>query len=127
MNASSARTFASASADVKKLDVGLDFLLTDIGHGACRRSAWLFIRSVRRTESSPPRPRQVPFQAHIELLRFFLAHRDEIVERIQGMGNAQREPSANLYSRTGWSNVIERSWLRWDAHRNKTTYRMNRR
>ena len=35
---------------------------------------------------------QVPFQAHIELLHFFLAHRDDIVERIQGVLNAQRKP-----------------------------------
>jgi hypothetical protein len=35
---------------------------------------------------------QVPFRAHIELLQFFLAHRDEIVERIQGVLNAQRKP-----------------------------------
>ena len=34
----------------------------------------------------------VPFQAHIELLRFFLAHRADIVERIQGLLNAQRKP-----------------------------------
>jgi hypothetical protein len=34
----------------------------------------------------------VPFQAHIELLQFFLAHRDAIVERIQGVLNAQRQP-----------------------------------
>jgi hypothetical protein len=34
----------------------------------------------------------MPFQAHIELLHFFLAHRDEIVERIQGLLNAQRKP-----------------------------------
>ena len=34
----------------------------------------------------------MPFQAHIELLHFFLAHRDEIVERIQGALNAQRKP-----------------------------------
>jgi len=34
----------------------------------------------------------VPFQAHIELLQFFLAHRDQIVERIQGLLNAQRKP-----------------------------------
>jgi hypothetical protein len=38
-------------------------------------------------------PGEVPFQAHIELLQFFLAHRDEIVERIQGLLNAQRKPS----------------------------------
>ena len=34
----------------------------------------------------------LPFQAHLELLHFFLAHRDEIVERIQGLLNAQRKP-----------------------------------
>jgi hypothetical protein len=39
-----------------------------------------------------PRFRQVPFQAHIELLQFFLAHRDDIVERIQRELNAQRKP-----------------------------------
>jgi hypothetical protein len=33
-----------------------------------------------------------PFQAHIELIQFFLAHRDDIVERIQGLLNAQRKP-----------------------------------
>ena len=34
----------------------------------------------------------MPFQAHIELLQFFLARRDEIVEGIQGVLNAQRKP-----------------------------------
>jgi hypothetical protein len=34
----------------------------------------------------------VAFQAYIELLRFWLAHRDDIVERIQGLLNAQRKP-----------------------------------
>ena len=34
----------------------------------------------------------MPFQAHIELLQFFLAHRDDIVEGIQGVLNAQRKP-----------------------------------
>jgi hypothetical protein len=45
-------------------------------------------------EERPAGPRlgQVPFQAHIELLQFFLAHRDEIVERIQAVLNAQRKP-----------------------------------
>ena len=33
-----------------------------------------------------------PFHAHVELLQLFLAHRDEIVERIQGLLNAQRKP-----------------------------------
>ncbi|HLG56447.1 MAG TPA: hypothetical protein VI485_14010 [Vicinamibacterales bacterium] len=42
--------------------------------------------------SIEPRPGQVPFQAHLELLQFFLAHRDDIVERIQGVLNAQRKP-----------------------------------
>jgi hypothetical protein len=35
---------------------------------------------------------QVPFHAHVELLQLFMAHRDEIVERIQGLLNAQRKP-----------------------------------
>src|SRR5262245_2257652 len=35
---------------------------------------------------------QVPFHAHVELLQLFLIHRDEIVERIQGLLNAQRKP-----------------------------------
>ena len=35
---------------------------------------------------------RVPFHAHVELLEVFLAHRDEIVERIQGLLNAQRKP-----------------------------------
>jgi len=33
-----------------------------------------------------------PFHAHVELLQLFLVHRDEIVERIQGLLNAQRKP-----------------------------------
>jgi hypothetical protein len=39
---------------------------------------------------------QVPFQPHVELLQFFLAQRDAIVERIQGLLNAQRKPSEYL-------------------------------
>jgi hypothetical protein len=35
---------------------------------------------------------QVPFREHVELLQVFLAHQDEIVERIQGLLNAQRRP-----------------------------------
>ena len=35
---------------------------------------------------------QVRFHAHVELLQLFLARRDEIVERIQGLLNAQRKP-----------------------------------
>lgn len=39
-------------------------------------------------------PFTVSFQAHLELLRVFLARRDEIVERIAGVLNAQRKPLA---------------------------------
>jgi len=35
---------------------------------------------------------QVPFRAHLDLLKSFLAHRDQIVERIQGVLNVQRKP-----------------------------------
>jgi hypothetical protein len=38
------------------------------------------------------RPGEVPFHAHVEILQLFLAHRDEIVERIQELLNAQRKP-----------------------------------
>jgi hypothetical protein len=34
----------------------------------------------------------LPFQAHLELLQFFLAHRADIVERVQALLNAQRKP-----------------------------------
>ena len=33
-----------------------------------------------------------PFEAHVELLQVFLARRGDIVERIQGLLNAQRQP-----------------------------------
>jgi hypothetical protein len=39
-----------------------------------------------------PRFGEASFQPHIELLHGFLARRDEIVERIQGLLNAQRKP-----------------------------------
>ena|SRR5215471_9901161 len=42
------------------------------------------------------RPGEVPFQAHVELLHFFLGRRDEIVERIQELLNGQRKPTAYL-------------------------------
>jgi hypothetical protein len=37
-----------------------------------------------------------PFSAHVELLEFFLAHRIEIIEKIQGLLNAQRKPQHYL-------------------------------
>src|SRR6185295_16200021 len=43
-------------------------------------------------ESIHPCFGQVPLHAHVELLQLFLAHRDEIVERIEGLLNAQRKP-----------------------------------
>jgi hypothetical protein len=57
----------------------------------CRRSA---LHPCLAPEERPAGPRlgQVPFHAHIELLQFFLAHRHDIVEGIQGLLNAQRRP-----------------------------------
>src|SRR5688572_28340110 len=42
---------------------------------------------------------QVPFQAHLDLLQSFLAHRDEIVESIERVLNALRKP--NPYDQDG--------------------------
>jgi hypothetical protein len=39
------------------------------------------------------------FEAHLERLHVFLAHRDDIVERIQGLLNAQRKPLEYLRDR----------------------------
>lgn len=39
------------------------------------------------------------FEAHLELLRLFLAHRADIVEKIQGVLNAQRKPAQHLQDR----------------------------
>jgi len=41
------------------------------------------------------RVREVSFRAHVELLQVFLVHRDEIVEAIQQLLNAQRTPLAS--------------------------------
>src|SRR5262245_54280520 len=41
-------------------------------------------------------PGHVPFQAHIELLQFFLARRTDIAERIEALLNAQRKPTEYL-------------------------------
>lgn len=38
----------------------------------------------------------MPFQAHIDLLEFFLGHRGDVVEKIQGVLNAQRKPIEDL-------------------------------
>jgi hypothetical protein len=60
--------------------------------------------SAAEERSAAHRPGQAPFHAHVELLQLFLAHQDEIVERIQGLLNAQRKPiqylqDASLLSR----------------------------
>lgn len=50
---------------------------------------------------------QVPFQAHVGLLQSFLAQRREIVERIQGLLNAQRKPIQYLQDRSLLSRHFE--------------------
>src|SRR5690606_22528059 len=45
-------------------------------------------------------PRSVPFDAHVELLRVFLAHRYEVVGRVEGLLNAQRRPPEYLHDRS---------------------------
>ena len=49
----------------------------------------------------------MPFQAHIELLQFFLAQRDGIVERIEGVLNAQRKPIEYLQDGSLLSRLFE--------------------
>jgi len=44
-------------------------------------------------------PARAPFAAHVELLAMFLAHRQEIVERLQELLNAQRGPIHALQDR----------------------------
>ena len=41
----------------------------------------------------------VPFRAHVELLRSFLAHREQIIERIDALLNARRKPAQYLRDR----------------------------
>jgi hypothetical protein len=49
----------------------------------------------------------VPFQAHVELLRLFLTHREDIVESIEALLNAQRKPTRNLQDRSLLSHQFE--------------------
>jgi hypothetical protein len=49
----------------------------------------------------------MPFQAHIELLQLFLTRRDDIVENVQGVLNAQRKPSGYLQNAALLSRVFE--------------------
>ena len=48
-----------------------------------------------------------PFHAHLELLRLFLAHREDIVESIEAVLNAQRKPIRYLQDRTLLSRHFE--------------------
>jgi hypothetical protein len=50
---------------------------------------------------------QVAFQAHIELLRLFLRRREEIVESIESVLNAQRKPIRHLQDRSLLSRHFE--------------------
>ena len=50
---------------------------------------------------------EVPFQPHVELLQSFVSHRAEIVERIQGVLNAQRRPSAALQDRSALGRELD--------------------
>jgi len=49
----------------------------------------------------------VPFQANIELLRLFLTHREDIVERIEAILNAQRKPIGYLQDHSLLSRYFE--------------------
>src|SRR5580700_8989456 len=48
-----------------------------------------------------------PFQAHLELLRLFLTHREDIVESIETVLNAQRKPIRYLQDRVLLSRHFE--------------------
>ena len=50
---------------------------------------------------------QVPFQANVELLRLFLAHREDIVESIEAVLNAQRKPIQYLQDQSLLSRHFE--------------------
>src|SRR5690606_35468001 len=60
----------------------------------CARSAYAArsTRGVIVTRGSAAAP--VPFQAHLELIRNFLAQRPRLVQSIQGLLNAQQKPAA---------------------------------
>ena len=50
---------------------------------------------------------QAPFQTHVELLRLFLTHREDIVESIEAVLNAQRKPIGYLQDRSLLSHHFE--------------------
>jgi len=50
---------------------------------------------------------QVPFQANVELLRLFLTHREDIVESIEAVLNAQRKPVVYLQDQSLLSRLLD--------------------
>jgi len=56
--------------------------------------------------------RLVPFQANVDLLQLFLAHRGEIVESIEGVLNAQRKPDRYLQDHSLLSRQFEDCFAR---------------
>jgi len=54
----------------------------------------------------------VPFQANVELLRLYLAHREEIVESIEAVLNAQRKPAGYLQDHSLLSRHFEDCFFR---------------
>ncbi len=63
--------------------------------------------SSRARSVTGQRLEQVPFQANVELLRLFLTHREEIVESIEGVLNAQRKPVGYLQDHSQLSRHFE--------------------
>ena len=55
---------------------------------------------------------QVPFQANVELLRLFLTHREDIVESIEAILNAQRKPIGYLQDQSLLSRHFEDCFFR---------------
>src|ERR1051326_1842700 len=49
----------------------------------------------------------VPFQAHVELLRLFLTHREDIVEKIEAVFNTLRKPAQYAHSVSALSQQFE--------------------
>src|SRR5687767_4291002 len=78
-----------------------------------RRDRLTTLQPLLAPEETPAGPRdgQESFQAHIELLRFFLTHRDAIVESIQAVLNAQRKPTEYLRDGSLLSRQFEDSFF----------------
>jgi hypothetical protein len=107
-NAVAPNTLKSQSSTVAALPfVHLPFLngyasLYSLSNG-CR--SILFARSASgRIVTGKP---SGPFQAHVELLRLFLARREDIVESIEAVLNAQRKPIRYLQDRSLLSRHFE--------------------